>query len=228
MNSDHVKKRRNKLKLLAVDYKGGKCQKCGYDRCARALEFHHLDPKQKQFGIASKGLTRSWDRLKPELDKTVLLCANCHRETEQELRMSGDTLARGAKSAQFFTPGGGTPDLKNVAPDGTRETFFPKLDKKPKKVEKGRPLYDRLIVRRDPAEEVSANGIFLPTAAQDSVYKGTVLAIGHGRMENGQVIPLIVKVNDRVLFNKYAGVEVKYNGEDVLILREEDVLMTLS
>ncbi len=76
---DAVTKRRRKLKLLAIDYKGGKCSKCGYDKCADALDFHHKDPNQKDFGISS-GDTRSWDSIKVELDKCDLLCSNCHRE----------------------------------------------------------------------------------------------------------------------------------------------------
>ncbi len=75
-----VAKRRRKLKELAIEYKGGSCQVCGYDRYQGALEFHHLNPKEKKFGIADKGYTRSWDEVKEELDKCVLVCANCHRE----------------------------------------------------------------------------------------------------------------------------------------------------
>ena len=65
---------------MTVSYKGGRCVICGYDRCIEALEFHHLDPTQKDFGISSKGYTRSWGKVKEEADKCVLLCANCHRE----------------------------------------------------------------------------------------------------------------------------------------------------
>lgn len=70
---------------MAVEYKGGKCSVCGYDRCADALEFHHLDPSQKDFGISSKGYTRSWDKVKEELDKCILVCSNCHREIHSGL-----------------------------------------------------------------------------------------------------------------------------------------------
>ena len=75
-----VQKRREKVRLMAVSYKGSCCQICGYDRCIEALEFHHLDPTQKDFGISYKGYTRSWERVKEEADKCLLLCANCHRE----------------------------------------------------------------------------------------------------------------------------------------------------
>ena len=68
---------------MAITYKGGKCQCCGYNRCLGALEFHHIDPSSKDFGISSKGYTRSWDKVKSELDKCVLVCANCHREIHE-------------------------------------------------------------------------------------------------------------------------------------------------
>ena len=77
-----VIKRRKKVKTMALEYKGGKCQSCGYNRCEAALELHHLDPKTKSFGIGEKGYTRSWLKVKAELDKCILLCANCHREIE--------------------------------------------------------------------------------------------------------------------------------------------------
>jgi HNH endonuclease. len=75
-----VKKRRIRLRVMARDYKGGKCELCGYKKCPRALSFHHIDPKKKAFGISTKGLTRSWDKIREEIDKCVLLCANCHME----------------------------------------------------------------------------------------------------------------------------------------------------
>ena len=75
-----VKKRRKKLRQMARKYKGGSCELCGYSKCSRALSFHHKDPKQKSFGIAVKGLTRSWDAIRTEIDKCILLCANCHME----------------------------------------------------------------------------------------------------------------------------------------------------
>lgn len=78
--SEAVQRRRDKLKILAVNYKGGKCSKCGYDECMGALEFHHLDPSKKDFGLSVRGITRSWDKIKKELDKCILVCANCHRE----------------------------------------------------------------------------------------------------------------------------------------------------
>ncbi len=72
--------RRQKLKLMALEYKGSSCQNCGYQKCERALGFHHLDPTQKDFGISFKGFSRSWEKVKAELDKCILVCSNCHME----------------------------------------------------------------------------------------------------------------------------------------------------
>lgn len=83
-----VHKRRKKIRQMAVDYKGGKCEKCGYDSCIEALEFHHLDPSCKDFSISQKGYTRSWERVTKELDKCLILCANCHREFHAQLAAS--------------------------------------------------------------------------------------------------------------------------------------------
>lgn len=75
-----VAKRRKKLRDLAVFQKGGKCFFCGYNRCQAALDFHHIDESKKDFGISKDGITRSWKRILNEIDKCVLVCANCHRE----------------------------------------------------------------------------------------------------------------------------------------------------
>lgn len=80
-----VQKRRVKIKELSIDYKGGKCEKCGYNKCKDALDFHHLNPDEKDFGIGHKGYTRAWEKIKIELDKCILVCANCHREIHAEL-----------------------------------------------------------------------------------------------------------------------------------------------
>ncbi|PIR37295.1 MAG: hypothetical protein COV34_03285 [Candidatus Zambryskibacteria bacterium CG10_big_fil_rev_8_21_14_0_10_42_12] len=76
-----VAKRRRKIKTLALEYKGGKCQICGYNKYQGALDLHHINGK-KEFGIGDKGYTRSWEKVKAELDKCILVCANCHRELE--------------------------------------------------------------------------------------------------------------------------------------------------
>jgi len=83
--SEAVSKRRRKVKRMAVEYKGGECVECGYDACIGALEFHHLDPNEKDFSIGGQGNTPAWDKVKDELDKCVLLCANCHRELHYNL-----------------------------------------------------------------------------------------------------------------------------------------------
>ena len=83
-NYRHLKYHRQKLKQSAIIYKGGCCERCGYDRCNSALEFHHLNPNEKDFGIGTYKVL-SWDKLKNELDKCVMVCANCHREIHEEL-----------------------------------------------------------------------------------------------------------------------------------------------
>jgi len=88
-----------------------------------------------------------------------------------------------------------------------------------------RPLYDRLIVRRVAEEEKTKGGIIIPDTAKDKPTEGEVVAAGKGRLlEDGKVIPMDVKQGDRILFSKYAGNEVKIDGVEYLIMREEDVL----
>lgn len=80
-----VAKRRRKIRLMAIDYKGGKCVLCGYNKCIKALEFHHIKSTGKDFSISDKGYTRSWERVKREIDKCILVCANCHRELHSSI-----------------------------------------------------------------------------------------------------------------------------------------------
>ena len=88
-----------------------------------------------------------------------------------------------------------------------------------------RPLYDRIIVRRTEAERATASGIVIPDSAGEKPDQGEVLAVGNGRLlASGEVHPLIIKPGDRVLFGKYAGQAVKIDGQDALVLREEDVI----
>ncbi len=88
-----------------------------------------------------------------------------------------------------------------------------------------RPLYDRLIVRRVAEEEKTKGGIIIPDTAKDKPTEGEVVAAGKGRLlEDGKVIPMDVKQGDLILFSKYAGNEVKIDGVEYLIMREEDVL----
>lgn len=81
-----VTKRRRTLKLRAVALLGGKCIGCGYDEYPGVLDFHHLDPLTKSFGISAGGFSRSWASIEAELQKCVLVCANCHREIELGVR----------------------------------------------------------------------------------------------------------------------------------------------
>jgi hypothetical protein len=78
-----VAKRRKKVRLMAIEYGGGSCQLCGYKKCNRALGFHHKDSTKKDFGLSASGLTRSWEKTKAELDKCLLVCANCHMEIHE-------------------------------------------------------------------------------------------------------------------------------------------------
>ncbi len=79
-NIQSVAKRRKKVREMAIELLGGKCQNCGYSKCQNALDFHHKDDKDKKFGISEKGYTRSWKAIRKEVKKCYLLCANCHRE----------------------------------------------------------------------------------------------------------------------------------------------------
>jgi chaperonin GroES len=88
-----------------------------------------------------------------------------------------------------------------------------------------RPLHDRLIVKRIEAERTTASGIVIPDSAGEKPDQGEVLAVGNGKiLENGEVRRLDVKVGDRVLFGKYSGQTVKVDGEELLVMREEDVM----
>lgn len=92
-NSCLVNDRRFGLKKKCVEYKGGKCEHCGYKKSLRALNFHHKDPTQKDFGISGKHCY-SWERIKAELDKCILLCSNCHMEVHEELDNVSNNISR--------------------------------------------------------------------------------------------------------------------------------------
>ena len=90
---------------------------------------------------------------------------------------------------------------------------------------KFRPLHDRVVVRRLEAEEKTAGGIIIPDTAKEKPIEGEVLAVGNGtRDEQGKVHPLDVKVGDRILFGKWSGTEVKLDGEELLIMKESDIM----
>jgi chaperonin GroES len=88
-----------------------------------------------------------------------------------------------------------------------------------------RPLYDRIVVKRIEEQEQKVGGLFIPDTAKEKPQEGEVVAVGKGkRMEDGKVIPLDVKVGDRILFGKYSGNDIKIDGEELLIMREDEVL----
>lgn len=88
-----------------------------------------------------------------------------------------------------------------------------------------RPLQDRVIVQRIEEEEKTKGGLIIPDTAKEKPQEGKIIAVGKGKLnEDGKIIPLDVKVNDRVLFGKYSGTEINIDGEEHLIMREEDIL----
>lgn len=82
--NEAVARRRRLIKVKAVNYMGGSCIRCGYNKCLSALSFHHTDPAKKDFSISNTGGTKSWKRVKNELDKCILVCQNCHAEIHQK------------------------------------------------------------------------------------------------------------------------------------------------
>ena len=91
-----------------------------------------------------------------------------------------------------------------------------------------RPLHDRVVIKRLEEERTSPGGIVIPDTATEKPIKGEVIAVGHGKiLESGEVRPLDLKVGDRVLFGKYSGTEGKVDGQDVLVMREDDVMAVL-
>jgi chaperonin GroES len=88
-----------------------------------------------------------------------------------------------------------------------------------------RPLQDRIIVKRLEEENKTSGGIYIPDTAKEKPQKGEIIAVGKGKVtEDGKVLPIDVKVGDKVLFGKYAGTEIKIEGADFLIMREDDIL----
>lgn len=88
-----------------------------------------------------------------------------------------------------------------------------------------RPLHDRVVVKRMEEERTSAGGIVIPDSATEKPVRGEVLSVGKGKIaENGDIRPLDLKVGDQVLFGKYSGTEIKIDGEEVLVMREDDIM----
>jgi chaperonin GroES len=91
-----------------------------------------------------------------------------------------------------------------------------------------RPLHDRVVIKRLEEERTSPGGIVIPDTATEKPIRGEVIAVGKGKiLENGEIRPLDLKVGDRVLFGKYSGTEVKVDNQDVLVMREDDVMAVL-
>lgn len=91
-----------------------------------------------------------------------------------------------------------------------------------------RPLHDRVIIKRMEEERTTPGGIVIPDTAKEKPIRGQVLAIGKGKLqESGDVRPLDVKVGDKVLFGKYSGTEIKVDGEELLVMREEDIMAVI-
>ncbi len=90
-----------------------------------------------------------------------------------------------------------------------------------------KPLEDRIVVKANEAEQKTASGLVIPDTAKEKPQEGTVLAVGPGRFEDGNRVPLDVKVGDVVIYSKYGGTEVKYNGEEYLVLSARDVLAVI-
>ena len=91
------------------------------------------------------------------------------------------------------------------------------------------PLHDRVVIERIEAESKTAGGIIIPDNAKEKPAEGVVVAIGNGsRYNNGKIIPLVVQVGDRILFAKWGGVEVKFGGKELIILKESDILAIIS
>jgi chaperonin GroES len=92
-----------------------------------------------------------------------------------------------------------------------------------------RPLYDRIVVKRIEEKETMQGGIIIPDTAKEKPQEGEVVAVGQGkRLENGKVVPLDVQAGDRILFGKYSGNEIKLDGEEYIIMREDEVLGILA
>jgi chaperonin GroES len=158
--------------------------------------------------------------------------------SRNSIRGGGDSLARGARSASFAAGGAKKGDKVQInsgimMSDKDRKelerTETPwALPDKPVMKRTARPLYDRILIRTNTVEERTAGGILIPEEAKDRPLEGTVVRVGKGKRDiNGILWALDVKAGDIVLFGKYAGTEVKIDGELVLMMREEEVLAVI-
>lgn len=95
-------------------------------------------------------------------------------------------------------------------------------------VEKVKPLHDRVVVKRALEEEKTKGGIVIPDTAKEKPIKGEVVAVGTGKiLESGEIRPPVIKVGEKVLFGKYSGTEVKFNDEEYIVMREDDIMATI-
>lgn len=92
--ADHVKEHRRRVKQKLVDTFGGKCILCGYNKCRQALQFHHVFPETKSFGIADDGITHSFEKKLQEATKCILICGNCHVEVENKIAFIPDVILK--------------------------------------------------------------------------------------------------------------------------------------
>lgn len=124
-----VRARRKKVRQMSVEYKGGKCEICGYDRCIDALEFHHKNLYEKYFSISEKGYTRSWKKVMEELDKCTILCANCHRELHAKLAASNGNIRvkSGLIQGNRNVRDDGNPELSVRISDGECRDYTPTI-----------------------------------------------------------------------------------------------------
>jgi len=114
--------------------------------------------------------------------------------------------------AGTLVPGVPTAKINNLIKEGSMATKF-------------KPLHDRVLVRRVEAEEKTSGGIIIPDTAKEKPQEGEVISVGSGaRSEDGKVTPLDVKAGDKILFGKWSGTEVKIDGEDLIIMKESDIL----
>jgi chaperonin GroES len=126
-------------------------------------------------------------------------------------------------------PGPVSPVDRRVLPFVRRNSLPDPRSEPRRKTMKVRPLQDRVIVRRIEEKETAKGGIIIPDTAKEKSQEGEVVSVGNGRiLENGTKVALEVKAGDKILFGKYSGTEVKVDGQDLLILREEDVLAVLA
>jgi chaperonin GroES len=128
-----------------------------------------------------------------------------------------------------FDPGGGKPASYPIRIQTPKPTLQRKPQGNPMAKTKFRPLHDRVVVKRIDAEEKTKGGIIIPDSAKEKPSQGEVVAVGPGgRDEAGKLIPIDIKTGDKVLFGKWSGTEIKLDGEELLIMKESDIMGVLS